>query len=433
MPRAAKITGSTENMRQVGVSKFLGKIFFLLSKRFQKNNKYKEYFMDQVELLVYRHRIQDQNVLNILRHLNNVSDLADGLSQLKHKFHSVVDLAGAPRRNFQKKSTSNETVGQRARAAKFSKTNSIEDDLNEQDGFQHIEKLERLMRLFRADQLYAPVILHFNNVFMNYQRNFFVNLRFMAKMAPFRKIRRVVERRRLQNLRAGFSAVIFFTRPHMKLLLLIYVISKAKQRHLIDSFRRLEAVNKSTGGSLQIQDFAHSHYAGPARRRASVSPHSMLTDQSQTRTESETGKLLKILSHPSSIMSTINYDASKKSKEHNSSLIFNFLREIQDQKHLSGQSVEYGYDLVRGPRHSRSCNKLERGGDESSGDIMGRAGVTADETQRNKIYFTTQEGRSPHTQNFRKSRQDHSDNELTPKVDGWDDGVDLSKRRQSAS
>lgn len=336
---------------------------------------------------MYRHKIKDQNVLNILKHLNNVSDFPAGLNQLKHKFHSVVDLANYSQRKLQKKASSNETVGnsRNGRHAKFTKTNSIEDQLNGQPAFQHIEKLERIMRLFRADQLYAPVILHFNNVLLNYRRNFFLNLRFMAKMAPFRKIRKVVETRRMMNLRAGFSAIIFFTRPQLKLLLLIYVISKAKQRHLIDSFRRLEGFNKNSSGTLQIQNFAHSHYTKRTRRgsrteaergrRLSASPNSMLTDQSQSRTETESRKLMRILSNPSSIMSTINYETSKKSKEHNSSLICNFLREIQDQQNLSKQSSEYGFNLGRTGHHSRSCNKLERvGRDESSGDILGKIG-----------------------------------------------------------
>ena len=96
-----------------------------------------------------------------------------------------------------------------------------------------------MMMIFRADQLFAPLYRMYNQRMMRYNRNFFVNLRFFAKLAPFRKLNSTVQNAVKTRQRNSFSQILFYVKPNLRLLLLIYVISKVKQRHIVDSFRRI--------------------------------------------------------------------------------------------------------------------------------------------------------------------------------------------------
>jgi hypothetical protein len=74
---------------------------------------------------------------------------------------------------------------------------------------------------------------------MRYNRNFFVNLRFFAKLAPFRILHSTVQEAVKTRTRDSFSQILFYVKPNLRLLLLIFVISKVKQRHIVDAFRRI--------------------------------------------------------------------------------------------------------------------------------------------------------------------------------------------------
>ena len=330
--------------------------------------------MDQVELLVYKHQIKDNNILNILKHLNNVTDL--DLKSKDNYCFSAINLAEQNRKyNSNNKEYRKYQTLSKKKEAFIWKSNSLDKNIESEMTNDNIQKLEKLMKLFRADQLYAPVIHHFNNTILNYRRNFFVNLRFMAKMAPFKKIKNVVENLYLRRLRDGFSSIIFFTRPHLKLLLLIYVISKVKQRRLMDSFRRLEGYKKfkkKVPRDIIIQPHFRKKYESSKENNpkqdyisimkqtlSSLSPKSMLTDYSHLKTETDSTKLKKILSNPESIVSTMNYESNKKLKDKRGSIIRNFLREIKDlQANKNILNFEYGYNLSKKASFSQSLQKF---------------------------------------------------------------------------
>jgi hypothetical protein len=342
--------------------------------------------MDQVEVLIHKHKIKDKNILNILKHLNNVSDLNNLLNSNKTYCHSAIDL----KNNFKSLSTSKggsidkqffkQNTQDGSRRKFFSKASSLEKEMEDGEGFENIQELEHIMKLFRADQLYAPVIKHFSKVTLNYRRNFFVNLRFMAKMAPFRKLKNTVEKRRIKNLRDGFSSIVFYMRPQLKFLLLVYVISKAKQRNILDSFRRLEGYNKS---KFKVKDFTKKNINQneknlvkqepviEVRRRdfienmkgktfsSNLSSRSMQTDYSPLKSDNDVNNLVKILSQYSSGQSLMNLESSKNQSQKRESVVFNFLRQLKNlQSQDKLMNFEYGYHFMNQPKQFKSLNKF---------------------------------------------------------------------------
>lgn len=195
----------------------VGRIFFLLSKRFQ-DTRYKNFFMDQVEVLVYKHGIRDPQIMSLLENL----DLRFGLDELCPEESEAEDATKGVELEAEK-----QLKMQRRLEKKYTKDN--------------IAKLEHVMMLFRADQLFAPLVRHFGIKKMSFNRHFFVNLRMFAKLAPFRKLHKTVQERVWMNQRGAFSQILFYNKPNLRLLLLISAISKVKQRHIVDSFRRIYA------------------------------------------------------------------------------------------------------------------------------------------------------------------------------------------------
>jgi hypothetical protein len=194
----------------------IGRIFYLLSKRFQ-DTRYRNFFMDQVEVLVYKHGIRDPQIMSLLKNLDlrfNIQELCPEESE-KEDMNTEFTIAHQ------------QAKMQRKLEKQMTKTN--------------IQKLERVMMLFRGDQLFAPLIRHFNLKKMSFNRHFFVNLRLFAKLAPFRRLHQTVQKRVHINCKAAFSQVLFYVKPNLRLLLMMYAISKVKQRHIVDAFRRIYA------------------------------------------------------------------------------------------------------------------------------------------------------------------------------------------------
>lgn len=192
----------------------IARIFFLLSKRFQ-DSKYKDFFLDQIEVLVYNHGIKDPKIMSILQNL----DLR----------HSIEDLCP----------TESEREGANTADNALEQQRLLQRKLEKKYTKENIQNLEKMMMIFRADQLFAPLYRMYNQRMMRYNRNFFVNLRFFAKLAPFRKLNSTVQNAVKTRQRNSFSQILFYVKPNLRLLLLIYVISKVKQRHIVDSFRRI--------------------------------------------------------------------------------------------------------------------------------------------------------------------------------------------------
>ena len=197
------------------VNPVVGHIFYLLSKRF-KDSKYKTFFMDQIELLIYKYKIKNKEIKNIL---NNM-DLRFDIKQLCHE------------------ETETENEGNNYDTYKHAQK-QIEKQLKKKMTKENMNSLELMMQLFRADQFYAPLLKGFSRQLQNYKRNFFVNLFSFAKLAPFRKLHNAVTKKVKTNLKASFYKILFYDKPNMRLLLLIYVISKIKQKREIDAFHRI--------------------------------------------------------------------------------------------------------------------------------------------------------------------------------------------------
>ena len=194
----------------------IARIFYLLSKRFQ-DTRYKNFFLDQVEVLVYKHGIRDPQIMNILQNLD-----------LRFDINSLCPEESEHENGIREKSVQEKQIQmQRKLEKEYTKENMI--------------KLERIMMLFRADNLYAPLIRHFIIKKMSFNRHFFVNLRWFSKLAPFRKLHQCVQKRVRINQKASFSQILFYVKPNLRLLLLMFAISKVKQRHIVDSFRRIYA------------------------------------------------------------------------------------------------------------------------------------------------------------------------------------------------
>ena len=194
----------------------IARIFYLLSKRFQ-DTRYKNFFLDQVEVLVYNHGIRDPKIMNILKNLDlrfDINDLCPEESEREDENReiSVMEKQLKMQRKIEKQYTK-----------------------------ENMKKLERVMMLFRADNLFAPLIRHFIFKKMSFNRHFFVNLRWFSKLAPFRKLHQCVQKRVKINQRAVFSQILFYIKPNLRLLLLMFAISKVKQRHIVDAFRRIYA------------------------------------------------------------------------------------------------------------------------------------------------------------------------------------------------
>ena len=199
----------------------IARIFFLLSKRFQ-DSKYTTFFMDQIEILVFKHGIKDKKIMGILDNLDlrfDLKDLCPGESELEESENKL-------------KTVDHQKYLQRQLEKKYTKEN--------------IQNLEDMMMIFRADQLFAPLYRSFSKKLMFYRRNFFVNLRYYSKLTPFRKLHCSVQNMVKKRTRKSFSQILFYIKPNLRLLLMIYVISKVKQRNVVDAYRRIYGFYNAT-------------------------------------------------------------------------------------------------------------------------------------------------------------------------------------------
>lgn len=206
--------GQVDSEPNVEKKSAIGRVFYLLSRRFQ-NTQYKNFFLDQVEVLVYKHGIRDPKIMSLLQNLDlrfNISELCPEDSE--HEQNDAREMRSQER---------------------------VQRRLEKQMTKQNMRRLEHIMMLFRADQMFAPLIRHFSIRKMSYNRNFFVNLRMFAKLAPFRKLHSTVQKRVRTNQKAAFSQMLFYVKPNLRLLVMIYAISKVEQRHTVDAFRRIYA------------------------------------------------------------------------------------------------------------------------------------------------------------------------------------------------
>jgi hypothetical protein len=214
MKSSKKTFQSLESNENHKLDPAIARIFFLLSKRFQ-DSKYKTFFMDQVEVLVYKHGIKDRKIMSILENLDlrfDINDLCPTESEREDQ---------KPQMN----AIDQQKYWQRKLEKKYTK--------------QNIQNLEKMMMIFRADQLFAPLYRLVSQRIMSHNRNFFVNLRFFAKLAPFRKLHYAVQNKVKSRLRNSFSQILFYVKPNLRLLLLIFVISKVKQKRIVDAYRRI--------------------------------------------------------------------------------------------------------------------------------------------------------------------------------------------------
>ena len=206
----------------------VARVFYLLSRRFN-DTKYKTFFMDQIELLVYKHRIKDPKILNIIGNLDMRFDMNDLCPQ-----------------------ESEEESGGFIPSAKIQ--SKMERRVRKGLTRENMANLEQVLLLFRGDQLFAPLLRLSKKRLVSHRRNFFVSIRNYAKLAPFRRLHRTVEERVKKNKRDSFFKMLFYLKPNLRLLLLIFIISKVKQRHVMDAYRKIAGVYWAKWHARSIED-----------------------------------------------------------------------------------------------------------------------------------------------------------------------------------
>lgn len=183
-------------------------LFYLLSKNFGDLGN-KRYFLDQIELMILKKGIQPKEIKRILRKENM-------------NLHVGPLFSDENDSSFLNKSQPGNKI-----------------PLNNNESDQKMLQLERVLTLYRADQLFAPLIKLVNLRMILFQRHFFVNTRFFAKLAPFRKVHSLVEHK-LEGIRRGvWSQILFYKKPCVKLQLVCALVAKAKQRILANSFKEI--------------------------------------------------------------------------------------------------------------------------------------------------------------------------------------------------
>lgn len=194
----------------------VARIFYLLSRRFN-DTKYKQFFMDQIELLIYKHKIKDPKILGILGNMDMRFEMTDLVPQ-----ESEEESSGF--------------------VPSFKIQSKMERKIRKGLTRENMANLEQVLLLFRGDQLFAPLIRLSKKTLISHRRNFFVAFRFYAKLAPFRRLHRTVQERVRKNKRDAFYKMLFYLKPNLRLLLLMFIISKVKQRHVMDAYRKIAGV-----------------------------------------------------------------------------------------------------------------------------------------------------------------------------------------------
>ena len=185
----------------------LSRIFYLLSKN-STENKHAQYFMDKVELLIYKHGIRNDQLVNILQNMDLRFDIKQFVPSLKEDENLTMD-----------KSPKKETL------------------VKEMDS--KIAKLETMMMLYRGDQILAPLFKRFGLKINSFQRQFFVNVRFFSKIAPFKIIQKLIFLKIKKRKQDGLHKILFYKKQDVNVKLLKVTLCKIKQRILSNSFKEL--------------------------------------------------------------------------------------------------------------------------------------------------------------------------------------------------
>lgn len=270
----------TTNVKGLGESPVVNRIFHLLSKRFQKNNKYRDYFIDQIKLLTFKHKINDEMLLDMIKSF----DLCQPSTARVPSKRTFSKSPKCTVRRFKR-------TRQSFRYSKAAASRTPEKQVSSRwigrfpEKRRKLEELETVMKLFRGDQLFGPVVKAFHKQVIYYQRNFLLNLRFKAKLKPFVSLAAFVKDKKQILLKKALFSILFHNRSHLKLVFLIFVINRTKMKSLINCFFQIknhfhrkplgDAPNKPPtkatleyrqSGSLSIEvDPSRSDQSGPNR------------------------------------------------------------------------------------------------------------------------------------------------------------------------
>ena len=244
------------NLKNGSKSPLLSRIFFLLSKRFQKHNKYKEYFIDQVQLLIYKHQIEDETVLHMLKNFDSINQ--------KNIPRKSIEIK---KRNNSQNLKRRSSYSQKA-FIKLPSSQSKQSDLRRvlsksQKDFEIQEKrfdpekwskLEHIMKLYRGDQLFAPIVKYFGMIMIKYQRNFFFKLRNISKIYPFKRLAITIKKKKSKILKSSLYKMLFYKRAYLKLFFFAFILNKIKNKNTGDCFKIMQETKKPTRFKLKSRD-----------------------------------------------------------------------------------------------------------------------------------------------------------------------------------
>lgn len=244
-------------------SPVVNRIFHLLSRRFQKNNKYRDYFIDQIRLLTFRHRIDDQKLLGMIKSFDAAH------FPLEPRPRRRWAQAGRLRHTARPKPLSRLAHSPLGPVAKGT-ARAMAQGLNRGEE-SRLVKLEHLMKLFRGDQLFGPVVKFVNRQLLHRQRNFLLNLRFTAKLKPFRVLHTVVNGKQRVLLKKALYTLLFHRRSHLKLMFLVFVVNRIRTRVLVSSFYQLKAQFERRARERSCQGTLKKRRAFPFTKSTSLS------------------------------------------------------------------------------------------------------------------------------------------------------------------
>ena len=183
-------------------------LFYLLSKKFSTLPN-KRYFLDQIELIILKKKLRSSQIKSILKKENVKVDMDSVFLDENNS-------------SFQNKTHANPRKG--------AKTGILDPKL---------DRLERVLTLYRADQLFAPLMKLVDLRVCLFERHFFLNTRLFAKLAPFRKIHSLIEAKLTSTRRSTWTRILFCNKTCVKLRLVCALISKSKLRVLANSFKEI--------------------------------------------------------------------------------------------------------------------------------------------------------------------------------------------------
>jgi hypothetical protein len=195
---------------------------------------------------LFKHNIKDQNIIKILADLENKNHLKRKKNEVK-----TVKKKRFNMRSYKKTQTLKKYNSARRPKVEFNSLRSI-NSLNENN--DKLLQLEKVMKLYRGDQLFGPVVKFFNKQLINYQRNFFIKLRFSAKLTPFKLLSRFVIQKKRSIMKKALFNMFFYNRSYLKFVIFVFIFNKLKQKIFMETFKQLKATQglKNKGTLPQI-------------------------------------------------------------------------------------------------------------------------------------------------------------------------------------